>query len=75
MGLQIIPLDWAAGKSNRFDLVVIDGYENVFSVLHREIGPRSRVWSEKEYVDQAAFEFSEVSVMYHNTYFILVCSS
>ncbi|XP_060759194.1 leukotriene A-4 hydrolase isoform X2 [Neoarius graeffei] len=25
----------------------------------REIGPRSRVWSEKEYVDQAAFEFSE----------------
>ncbi|TSK13240.1 Leukotriene A-4 hydrolase [Bagarius yarrelli] len=26
----------------------------------REIGPRSKVWSEKEYVDKAAFEFSEV---------------
>ncbi|KAM7367457.1 hypothetical protein PAMP_015357 [Pampus punctatissimus] len=25
----------------------------------REIGPRSRVWSEKEFVDKAAFEFSE----------------
>ncbi|XP_037396637.1 leukotriene A-4 hydrolase [Pygocentrus nattereri] len=29
----------------------------------REIGPRSRVWSEKEYVDQAAFEFSETETM------------
>uniref|UniRef100_A0AAY4EXJ2 Leukotriene A(4) hydrolase n=1 Tax=Denticeps clupeoides TaxID=299321 RepID=A0AAY4EXJ2_9TELE len=29
----------------------------------REIGPRSRVWSEKEYVDQAAFEFSETESM------------
>uniref|UniRef100_A0A3Q3GW40 Leukotriene A-4 hydrolase n=1 Tax=Labrus bergylta TaxID=56723 RepID=A0A3Q3GW40_9LABR len=29
----------------------------------REIGPRSRVWSEKEYVDKAAFEFSETEVM------------
>ncbi|XP_061124778.1 leukotriene A-4 hydrolase isoform X1 [Syngnathus typhle] len=26
----------------------------------RQIGPRSRVWSEAEYVDRAAFEFSEV---------------
>ena len=25
----------------------------------RKIGPRSHVWSEKEYVEQAAFEFSE----------------
>ena len=25
----------------------------------REIGPRSRVWSEKEFVDKAAFEFSQ----------------
>uniref|UniRef100_A0A673KJN0 Leukotriene A-4 hydrolase-like n=1 Tax=Sinocyclocheilus rhinocerous TaxID=307959 RepID=A0A673KJN0_9TELE len=29
----------------------------------REIGPRSRVWSEKEYVDEAAFEFSETESM------------
>ncbi|XP_071389344.1 leukotriene A-4 hydrolase isoform X3 [Centroberyx affinis] len=29
----------------------------------REIGPRSRVWSEKEYVDKAAFEFSETETM------------
>ncbi|CAN9508361.1 unnamed protein product [Ophioblennius macclurei] len=29
----------------------------------REIGPRSRVWSEKEYVDKAAFEFSETESM------------
>lgn len=27
----------------------------------REIGPRSKVWSEKELVDTAAAEFSEVS--------------
>ncbi|XP_051974699.1 leukotriene A-4 hydrolase [Xyrauchen texanus] len=29
----------------------------------REISPRSRVWSEKEYVDEAAFEFSETETM------------
>ncbi|XP_076861056.1 leukotriene A-4 hydrolase [Brachyhypopomus gauderio] len=29
----------------------------------RVIGPRSRVWSEKEYVDKAAFEFSETEAM------------
>ncbi|CAL8323409.1 unnamed protein product [Lota lota] len=29
----------------------------------REIGPRSRVWSEKEFVDKAAFEFSETENM------------
>uniref|UniRef100_A0A7N8XLN0 Leukotriene A-4 hydrolase n=1 Tax=Mastacembelus armatus TaxID=205130 RepID=A0A7N8XLN0_9TELE len=29
----------------------------------REIGPRSRVWSEKEFVDKAAFEFSETETM------------
>uniref|UniRef100_A0AAR2JSW3 Peptidase M1 leukotriene A4 hydrolase/aminopeptidase C-terminal domain-containing protein n=1 Tax=Pygocentrus nattereri TaxID=42514 RepID=A0AAR2JSW3_PYGNA len=37
--------------------------EIVCYVLCREIGPRSRVWSEKEYVDQAAFEFSETETM------------
>ncbi|XP_065121838.1 leukotriene A-4 hydrolase [Paramisgurnus dabryanus] len=29
----------------------------------REIGPRSKVWSEKEFVDLAAFEFSETEIM------------
>nr|XP_014343641.1 PREDICTED: leukotriene A-4 hydrolase [Latimeria chalumnae] len=29
----------------------------------RVIGPRTRVWSEKEYIDQAAFEFSETETM------------
>uniref|UniRef100_A0A4W4F817 Leukotriene A-4 hydrolase n=1 Tax=Electrophorus electricus TaxID=8005 RepID=A0A4W4F817_ELEEL len=29
----------------------------------RVIGPRSKVWSEKEYVDKAAFEFSETEMM------------
>ncbi|XP_021433186.2 leukotriene A-4 hydrolase isoform X1 [Oncorhynchus mykiss] len=29
----------------------------------REIGPRSRVWSEKELVDKAAYEFSETETM------------
>lgn len=29
----------------------------------RDIGPRSRVWSETEFVDKAAFEFSETETM------------
>ncbi|CAM4562236.1 unnamed protein product [Leuciscus chuanchicus] len=29
----------------------------------RVIGPRSRVWSEKEYMDEAAYEFSETETM------------
>ncbi|MEQ2179035.1 Leukotriene A-4 hydrolase, partial [Goodea atripinnis] len=29
----------------------------------REIGPRSRVWSEKEFVDKAAIEFSEYDIL------------
>lgn len=29
----------------------------------REVGPRTLVWSEKEFVDKAAFEFSEVSFL------------
>ncbi|RXN25703.1 leukotriene A-4 hydrolase [Labeo rohita] len=29
----------------------------------REIGPRSRIWSEKEYVEKGAFEFSETETM------------
>ncbi len=29
-------------------------------IFFREIGPRSKVWSEKEMVDAAAYEFAEV---------------
>ena len=29
----------------------------------RQLGPRSHVWSEKEYVDKAAFDFSETETM------------
>ncbi|XP_023696274.1 leukotriene A-4 hydrolase [Paramormyrops kingsleyae] len=35
----------------------------VGAVESREIGPRSRVWSEKELVDQAAYEFAETETM------------
>jgi len=34
----------------------------------REIGPRTRVWSEKEFVEQSAYEFAEVrNVRYRST--------
>lgn len=32
-------------------------------MFHREIGPRSQVWSEEEYVDKAAYEFAETEQM------------
>lgn len=32
----------------------------VTSLFYRKIGPRSHVWSEKEVVDSAAYEFAEV---------------
>ncbi|XP_061085836.1 leukotriene A-4 hydrolase [Conger conger] len=35
----------------------------VGALENREIGPRSRVWSEKELVDQAAYEFAETEAM------------
>jgi len=33
------------------------------AIESRKIGPRSHVWSEKEYVDKAAFDFSETETM------------
>lgn len=51
------------GLSHLFtDVIMLPGAgkQCLFSLAHREIGPRSRVWSEKEFVDKAAFEFSEV---------------
>uniref|UniRef100_A0A8C1MF70 Leukotriene A4 hydrolase n=1 Tax=Cyprinus carpio TaxID=7962 RepID=A0A8C1MF70_CYPCA len=44
----------------------INGRKIILIELHScsaEIGPRSRVWSEKENVDEAAFEFSETETM------------
>lgn len=32
-------------------------------IVSREIGPRSKVWSEEEYVDKAAYEFAETEPM------------
>lgn len=32
-------------------------------IVSREIGPRSKVWSEEEYVDKAAYEFAETESM------------
>ena len=33
------------------------------NIESRKIGPRSHVWSEKDYVDKAAFDFSETETM------------
>ena len=35
-------------------------------LFYRDIGPRSKVWSEKEFVDAAKFEFSEVEIFYYD---------
>ena len=35
---------------------------------YRRIGPRSHVWSEKEVVDKAAWEFEEVCVCVYTIY-------
>ena len=42
-------------------------YAQIFCLLCRDIGPRSKVWSEKELVDAAAYEFAEV-ITQHNSF-------
>jgi hypothetical protein len=42
-------------------------------LFYRDIGPRSKVWSEKEFVDAAAFEFSEVEIFYFDIMLSHVC--
>ena len=32
--------------------------------FYRKIGPRSTVWTEKEMIDAAAYEFAEVNTKY-----------
>ena len=61
---------WRAGTLSTYSLMSSCHLQQVNSVSvlwldNREIGPRSRVWSEREFVDKAAFEFSEVS---HSSY-------
>jgi hypothetical protein len=34
--------------------------KNESQLFFRDIGPRTKVWSEKEFVDKAAYEFAEV---------------
>lgn len=65
--------DCNCSRSVRKQVAYILHIYNIFfkSLLHiylfikkysfRQIGPRSHVWSEKEYVDKAAEEFSDVS--------------
>ena len=46
------------------EVVVCSALNNLFLVLccyYRKIGPRSHVWSEKEFIDQAVYEFAEVT--------------
>lgn len=35
----------------------------VGAIVSKEIGPRSKVWAEKELIDQAAYEFAETEKM------------
>ena len=37
------------------------GFEASKSVLFRQVGPRSKVWTEKEVLEISAWEFAEVS--------------
>ena len=37
------------------------GFEASKSVLFRQVGPRSKVWTEKEMLEMSAWEFAEVS--------------
>ena len=43
-----------------------------FSFDNRKIGPRSKVWCEKEMVDAAAYEFAEVNSMIDKESFLKV---
>ena len=57
-----------------YDIVcIVDVYKLLFIFsLYRRIGPRSHVWSEKEFVDKAAWEFEEVCNLY--TIIIIIVS-
>ena len=44
-------------------IVTVFSYQMIFFIESRKIGPRSHVWSEKEYVDKAAYDFSETETM------------
>ena len=50
--------------------IFIVTYVCMVHTIFREVGPKSRVWCEKEMVEQAAWDFSEVSKsnIYINSY-------
>lgn len=35
----------------------------VGALVSKQVGPRSKVWAEKEYIDQSAYEFGETETM------------
>lgn len=39
----------------------------VGALVSKQIGPRSKVWTEKELIDQAAYEFAETEKMIQST--------
>lgn len=46
-------------KDNKLILKIVNKKEFSFWI-NRTIGPRSKVWTEREMIEAAAFEFSEV---------------
>jgi len=39
-------------------------YFKIFSLILRQIGPISKVWSEQEMIEKAAYEFQEVYIFF-----------
>lgn len=37
----------------------------VGALVAKQVGPRSKVWAEKEFIDQSAYEFGETDEMLH----------
>ena len=51
------------GYISTFKSALFENYL-VWDLFYRNIGPRSKVWSEKELVDAAAYEFAEVKIFF-----------
>lgn len=37
----------------------------VGALVSKQVGPRSKVWAEKEFIDKSAYEFGETETMLH----------
>jgi leukotriene-A4 hydrolase len=75
-----VPTDTAAGlKLHKFEQPVpIPVYLVAIVVGHlesRRLGPRSHVWSEKQEVEKAAYEFSEVLSYSNCSMYSITCMS